>query len=256
MSMYLKSAAKVQVAMTEAEQAARVKLAACYRIFDYMGWTELIFNHISLRVPGPERLLLINPFGLHYREVTASNLVLINLQGETVRESAWAVNLAGFVIHSAVHAAQEEAHCVMHMHTTAGVAVSCLKAGLSPHNFYGYQLNGRVAYHDFEGRTVDAGERVRLVRNIGNKRVVMLRNHGLLTWGPSVEEAFFDLYMLQRACEVQIAAAAAGELHPIAASVLADGSRLSPPADHRRKCEDVFAAMQRLVDARDPSYRR
>ena len=256
MSMYLKSAAKVQVAMTEAEQAARIKLAACYRIFDYMGWTELIFNHISLRVPGPERLLLINPFGLHYREVTASNLVLINLHGETVRESAWAVNLAGFVIHSAVHGAQEEAHCVMHMHTTAGVAVSCLKAGLSPHNFYGYQLHGRVAYHDFEGRTVDEGERARLVRNIGDKRVVLLRNHGLLTWGPSVEEAFFDLYMLQRACEVQIAAAAAGELNHIAAGVLADSSRLSPPADHRRKCEDVFAAMQRLVDAKDASYRQ
>jgi ribulose-5-phosphate 4-epimerase/fuculose-1-phosphate aldolase len=256
MSTYLKSTASTSVAMTDAEHSARVKLAACYRIFDHLGWTELIFNHISLRVPGPERLLLINPFGLHYREVTASNLVLINLQGEAMRESPWPVNRAGFVIHSALHAAIDEAHCVMHTHTTAGVAVSCLKSGLSPHNFYGYQLNGRVAYHDFEGRTVDEGERTRLVRNVGDRRIVMLRNHGLLTWGPTVDEAFFDLYMLQRACEVQVASAAAGEINEIATEVLADGSRLSSQADNRRKCEDVFAALQRLMDAKDPSYRQ
>lgn len=256
MSTYLKSSAGVSVAMTDTEWEARVKLAACYRIFDHLGWTELIFNHISLRIPGEHRLLLINPFGLHYREVTASNLVLINLQGEAVRDSPWPVNRAGFVIHSAIHGAIDEAHCVMHTHTTAGVAVSCLKAGLSPHNFYGYQLNGRVTYHEFEGRTVDEGERERLVRNVGSKKVVMLRNHGLLTWGPTVDEAFFDLYMLQRACEVQLAAAAAGEVKEIAAAVLEDDSRLSSSADNRRKCEDVFSALQRMVDQKDPTYRQ
>jgi len=137
-----------------------VQLAACYRIFDMLGWTEMIFNHITLRVPGPavagfpSARFLINPFGLHYREVTASSLVLIDLEGNVLRESKWPVNRAGFVIHSAIHGAVPQAHCVMHTHTTNGVAVSCLKNGLSSDNFYGAMLHGRVAYHDLQGVTV------------------------------------------------------------------------------------------------------
>jgi ribulose-5-phosphate 4-epimerase/fuculose-1-phosphate aldolase len=148
-----------EVSMTEAERKARVELAACYRIFDMLGWTEAIFNHITLRVPGEEVRFLINPFGLHYSEITASNLVLIDIDGNPLRESRWPVNQAGFVIHSAIHGAIERAHCVMHTHTTQGCAVAGLKDGLSYDNFYGAMLYGLVAYHDFEGITVDPGER-------------------------------------------------------------------------------------------------
>jgi ribulose-5-phosphate 4-epimerase/fuculose-1-phosphate aldolase len=214
----------------------------------------MIFNHISLRVPGPEKTFLINPFGLHYREVTASNLVLIDIEGRPLRETSWPVNLAGFVIHSAVHQAIPEAHCVMHTHTTTGVAVASLKQGLSPDNFYGAQLHDRVAYHEFEGISVELGERERLVRSISNRRAVILRNHGLLSWGPSLPEAFLLLWTLQRACDVQIAASAAGALNPIRPEVFGRMVRDSGPGE-KRTCDDVFAAMQRIVDAKDPSYR-
>ncbi len=242
------------VPMSDAEREARVQLAAAYRIFDHLGWTEMIFNHITLRVPGPERLFLINPFGLHYREVTASNLVLIDIDGNLVRESHWPVNRAGFVIHSAVHGAIDRAHCVMHTHTTTGMAVACLKEGLSFTNFYAAQLHGCVAYHDFEGVTVDLDEQQRLVRDIGDKRAVILRNHGLATWGESLPEAFMWLWTLQRACDVQIASSAAGPLQPIRPEVFPQTVRESGP-NEPRLCEDVFAALVRRVDAIDRSYR-
>jgi len=164
------------------------------------------------------------------------------------------VNRAGFVIHSAIHASIPEAHCVMHTHTTSGMAVACLKDGLSPTNFYAAQLHGGVAYHEFEGITVEEGERARLVASIGAKRALILRNHGLLAWGPSLPEAFLTLWTLQRACDVQIAASSAGALNPIRDEVFAQTVRESGPGE-KRTCEDVFAAMQRLVDAKDPSYR-
>ena len=257
MTIYLQQSAaqrSAQFPVSEAERAARVQLAACYRVFDHLGWTELIFNHISLRVPGPEKAFLINPFGLHYREVTASSLVLIDIEGRPLRETKWPVNLAGFVIHSAIHEALPEAHCVMHTHTTTGLAVACLKDGLSPSNFYGAQLHGRVAYHDFEGITIEPDEKQRLVRSLGNKRALILRNHGLLAWGPSLPEAFLMLWTLQRACDVQIASSAAGALNPIRPEVFERMVRDSGPGE-KRTCDDVFAAMQRLVDAKDPSYR-
>ena len=243
-----------ELPVTPAEREARVQLAACYRIFNHLGWVEMIFNHITLRVPGPEKLFLINPFGLHYSEITASNLVLIDIEGNAVRESKWPVNKAGFVIHSAIHGAIPEAHCVMHTHTTTGMAVACQKDGLSPTNFYAAQLHGGVAYHDFEGITVDEGEKTRLVASIGSKRAVILRNHGLLAWGPSVAESYMTLWTLQRACDVQVAASSAGALNPIRSEVFAQTVRESGPGE-KRTCEDVFAAMQRLVDAKDPSYR-
>ena len=249
-----------EVPMTEAERKARVELAAAYRIFDMLGWVEMIFNHITVRVPGPavsspESLrFLINPFGLHYREVKASNLVLIDIEGNPVRETQWPVNRAGFVIHSALHAAIPHAHCVMHTHTTTGIAVACLEEGLSPNNFYGAMLVGRVAYHEFEGITVEPGEKERLVRDIGDKPAVILRNHGLLAWGPSVPEAFLMIWTLQRACDVQIAASRAGTVHPIRPEVFEQTVREGGPAE-KRTCEDAFAALQRKLDAIDPSYR-
>jgi ribulose-5-phosphate 4-epimerase/fuculose-1-phosphate aldolase len=256
MTIYMQTAARpVQdLPMTEAERKARVELAACYRIFDMLGWVEMIFNHITVRVPGAEVRFLINPFGLHYSEVTASNLVLIDIEGNPVRESDWPVNRAGFVIHSAIHGALKEAHCVMHTHTTTGVAVSCLKEGLSPHNFYGAMLHGRVAYHEFEGISVDPGERERLIRDLGDKPAMILRNHGLLAWGPSVPEAFLMLWTLQRACDVQIAASRAGEVNPIRPEVFEQTVRESGPAE-KRTCQDVFAALQRKLDSIDLSYR-
>jgi ribulose-5-phosphate 4-epimerase/fuculose-1-phosphate aldolase len=253
MTIYFDSTARKlpDFPVSEAERAARVELAACYRIFNHLGWTEMIFNHITLRVPGPEKLFLINPFGLHYSEITASSLVLIDVEGHPVRETQWPVNRAGFVIHSAIHQHVEHAHCVMHTHTTTGMAVACLKEGLSPTNFYAAQLHGKVAYHDFEGITVDEGEKVRMLKSIDGKPAVILRNHGLLAWGPSVPEAFMLLWTLQRACDVQIAAGSAGALNPIRDEVFAQTVRESGPGE-KRTCEDVFAAMRRLVEAKDP----
>jgi ribulose-5-phosphate 4-epimerase/fuculose-1-phosphate aldolase len=261
MTIYMQSAVRpLEVApMTEAERKARVELAAAYRIFAMLGWVEMIFNHITVRVPGPASSpdsvrFLINPFGLHYREIKASNLLLIDIEGNPLRPSDWPVNRAGFVIHSAIHAAIPKAHCVMHTHTTSGIAVACLKEGLSPHNFYGAMLHGRVAYHDFEGITVEEGEKERLVRDIADKPAVILRNHGLLAWGPSVPEAFLMMWTLQRACDVQIAASRAGEIHPIRPEVFPQTVRESGPGE-KRTCEDAFAALQRKLDAIDPSYR-
>jgi ribulose-5-phosphate 4-epimerase/fuculose-1-phosphate aldolase len=260
MTIYHQGAAKAarDLPMTKVEREARVQLAACYRIFNHPCWVEMIFNHITLRVPGPRSdepaLFLINPFGLHYSEITASSLLLIDIEGNPVRETKYPVNRAGFVIHSAIHGAVPDAHCVMHTHTTTGMAVACQKDGLSPTNFYAAQLHGGVAYHDFEGITVEEGEKTRLVASIGAKRAVILRNHGLLTWGPSVAEAYMTLWTLQRACDVQIAASSAGNLNPIRSDVFAQTVRESGPGE-KRTCDDVFAAMQRLVDAKDPSYR-
>jgi ribulose-5-phosphate 4-epimerase/fuculose-1-phosphate aldolase len=254
-SIYQTAARPVkELPMTEAERKARVQLAAAYRIFDMLDWTQLIFNHITLRVPGPEPRFLINPFGLRYGEITASSLLLIDLAGNALRETKWPVNRAGFIIHSAIHGAVPEAHCVMHTHTTTGSAVACLRDGLSPDNFYGAMLHGQVAYHDFEGVTTDPDEKGRLVRDIGDKKAVILRHHGLLSWGHDVPEAFLVLWTLQRACDVQIAAAAAGPVGRIPPEVLAKTVHQGGPAE-KRTCDDVFAAMQRMVDARDPSYR-
>src|SRR5689334_10749899 len=150
MSVYLQNAARVADApMTEGERKARVELAACYRIFDMLGWTEMIFNHITLRLPGPDRHFLINPFGFWYREVTASSLVKVDLDGNAVDAGSWPINRAGFVIHSAIHGARDDAHCIMHTHTTAGMAVACQRDGLAPENFYAALIHGQIAYHEF-----------------------------------------------------------------------------------------------------------
>jgi len=241
----------------DAEWLARVELAACYRIFDMLGWTEMIFNHITLRLPGPERHFLINPFGLWYREVTASNLVKVDIDGNAIGPAKWPINRAGFVIHSAIHAAREDAHCIMHTHTTAGMAVACQRGGLSSDNFYSVLLHNKVAYHDFEGETVRDEEKPRLVRSLGDKNILILRNHGLLTCGSTIPEAFLRIWHLQRACEIQCVARSMGSpLVEVSSEVLersaAYGHQLEPgePNDHK-----LFAALVRRVDASDQSYR-
>lgn len=244
---------RAPIPMTDAEWQLRVQLAGCYRVFDALGWTEAIFNHITLRVPGPERVFLINPFGLLYREVTASNLVAVDIDGHPVRPTEHAVNRAGFVTHSAIHGAIDGAHCVMHTHTTSGLAVACLEQGLSHDNFYGAQLTGRVAYHEFEGVTVNPDERSRMLASIGDKRCVILRNHGLLTWGGDIAEAFMWLWTLQRACDVQVAAASAGAIHPLSDAARAQCVREAGPMEPA-VCAAVYAAALRRVDAGDRPY--
>ena len=242
------------VPQTEAE--LRVQLAACYRVFHLLGWTELIYNHITVRIPGPERHFLINPFGLHYSEVKASNLVKIDLEGRVIGDSTWPVNPAGFVLHSAIHQGIEGAHCVMHTHTTAGCAVACSQTGLSMDNFYSAQLHDRVGYHDFEGITVHADEGPRVIRSIGQRPAVILRNHGLLAWGDTLPYTFAVLWTLQRACEIQVAGAALGPTLAIPEAVQRKASQDALQFDPRRGGgRDVFAALGRMVDRVDPSYR-
>jgi len=242
--------------MTDEERALRVQLAACYRVFHLLGWTELIYNHITVRIPGPERHFLINPFGLHYSEVKASNLVKIDLEGRVIGDSTWPVNPAGFVLHSAIHQGVDGAHCVMHTHTTAGCAVACSQAGLSMDNFYSAQLHDRVAYHDFEGITVHADEGPRVIRSIGQRPAVILRNHGLLAWGDTLPYTFAVLWTLQRACEIQVAGAALGPTLPIPEAVQRKASQDALQFDPRRGGgRDVFAALVRMVDRVDPTYR-
>jgi ribulose-5-phosphate 4-epimerase/fuculose-1-phosphate aldolase len=205
------------------EAAARRELAAGYRLFDHLGWTEAIFNHITLRVPSKDGTphYLINPFGLHYSEVTAANLVKIDVEGNDIDRTGRTVNRAGFVIHGAVHEARPDAHCVMHVHTTAGCAVSCKQSGLRHDNFYSAMLYGDVGYHAYEGVTTGLDERPRLVRSLGDNDHFILRNHGLLAVGGSVAQCFHRLWTLQRACEIQLASdAGAGPNVPIPVDVL------------------------------------
>ena len=242
------------------EWQARLQLAACYRLFDMLGWTELIYNHITLRVPesasGSERQFLINPFGLHYSEVTASNLVKINATGKILDGSSYPVNPAGFVIHSAIHEAIPDAHCVMHVHTTAGVAVACLQEGLGQDNFYSAQLHGRVAYHAFEGITVHADEGPRLVKHIGDRQAVILRNHGLLAWGETLPQTFAVLWTLNRACEIQLATRSMGQALEIQDEVARRCSQDALQFDPRHGAgQDVFDALVRKLNRIDTSYR-
>lgn len=243
------------------EWAARLQLAACYRIFAMLGWTEMIYNHITVRLPdsvsGDDKQFLINPFGLHYSEVTASNLVKINLKGNILDGSKFPVNPAGFVLHSTLHDGIDGAHCVMHTHTTAGVAVASLKDGLSQSNFYSAQLHDMVAYHDFEGITVHMEEGPRVLKSIGNKQAVILRNHGLVSWGSTLPEAFAILWTLQRACEIQMATLSMGQPLPVPEAVAAKCTRDSLQFDqqHGGAGVDVFDALTRQVDRIDDSYK-
>jgi ribulose-5-phosphate 4-epimerase/fuculose-1-phosphate aldolase len=249
-----------KAAMHPDEWAARVQLAACYRIFDMLGWTEMIYNHITVRLPdsvtGGQKQFLINPFGLHYSEVTASNLLKIDIQGNKLDDNPWPVNPAGFTIHAAIHDNVDGAHCVMHTHTTNGLAVASTQGGLAQNNFYSAQLHDLVAYHDFEGITVHAEEAPRLLASMGNKPLLILRNHGLLAAGPTLPLTLVRMWTLQRACDVQVTQAALGPAIPVTEAVARKTTHDSFQFDARFGAgQDVFDALVRRVDRIDDSYK-
>jgi ribulose-5-phosphate 4-epimerase/fuculose-1-phosphate aldolase len=243
--------------MEKTEQELRVELAACYRIFDYLGWTELIYNHITVKLPGNDHHFLINPYGLHYSEVTASNLVKVDIDGNIMEDTEYTVNPAGILIHTAVHGAREDVQCITHTHTDAGMAVACSTGGLRTDNFYSALLQNRVAYHDFEGLTVLDDEKPRLIANIGNRNLLILRNHGLLTCGRSIPEAFYNMWALQRSCEVQVACDATGKtIIPVSDEILAKAEQLMTIQSAGTPAGQLeFSALVRLIDKIDPSYK-
>jgi ribulose-5-phosphate 4-epimerase/fuculose-1-phosphate aldolase len=242
---------------SQVEWRQRVELAACYRLLAHFRMTDLIYTHSTVRVPGEPGHFLINPYGWRWEEITASSLVKINIEGEKVGPSPYPVNPAGFTIHSAVHMSRHDAACVIHTHTRAGMAVASLKEGLLPLNQMALQFYGRLGVHDYEGIALDLDERERIIGDLGDKRALLLRNHGLLTVGRNVAEAFQLMYYLNLCCEVQIAAQSTG-------------AELVMPS--RQVCEKVagqydqqnfddgelgleWAAHLRLLDKIDPSYR-
>jgi ribulose-5-phosphate 4-epimerase/fuculose-1-phosphate aldolase len=240
---------------TPEEWQVRVDLAAAYRLVAHFGWDDLIFTHLSARVPGPEHHFLINPYGMMFDEITASSLVKIDLDGKIVEESAYSVNSAGFTIHSAVHAAREDAHCVMHLHTIAGVAVSAQAEGLMPLNQTAMIVREDLAFHEYEGLALDLAERPRLVADLGEKSAMLLWNHGTLTLGKSVATAFLTMYFLERACAMQVASLTAGTaLHHPSESVQALVTR---QAKFGKGMVDELAwsALLRKIDRIDPSYK-
>ncbi len=241
---------------SDAEWQARQDLAACYRIFDLLGWSESIYNHISVRVPDTADAFLINPFGLLYSEVCASNLVKIDIDGNTLDGSKYPVNKAGFTQHAYFHRHLDWAHAICHVHTTATMAVCSLEGGLQPVNFYACNFIGKLAYHDFEGVTVRAEEGERLLANLADKRVLMLRNHGPVVLGHSLAEMFLTQWALQRACEIQVMTMSMGQPIHVAPEIV---------AVHQRDLSQVqlpggpgapdFAAWMRRIDTVDRTWR-
>ncbi len=241
---------------SDAEWRARQDLAACYRIFDHLGWSEWIYNHISLRVPGEDGAFLINPFGLLYDEVCASNLVKVDIDGKVLDASLHPINLAGFVQHSHFHRHLNWAHAICHVHTTATMAVSSVEGGLQPTNFYAAAFAGQMGYHDFEGITVRPEEGERLLANLGDKRVLMLRNHGPVVMGETIGEMLHTQWALQRACEVQLAAHALGKPVQVPAEVIAVHQRDIAKGMPAGAIGAVgFEAWKRQVDKLDRSWR-
>ncbi len=240
-----------------AEQQLRIQLAAAYRVADYLGWSELIYTHISVRVPGPEHHFLINPYGLSFDEVTASSLVKVTADGETVGQQVHKANKAGFIIHSAIHMARPDAQCVWHMHTLPGMAVAGQDEGLQPEHMYSHNFWNRLSYHEFEGPSMRLDERPRLVESLGEKnQAVILRNHGLLTVGRTIPEAFIRFWRLNRACEIQIAAQGAYLRLPTPAVCEASfqmGEEFLTEQAELGVLE--FEAILRKIDKKDSSYR-
>lgn len=244
----------LEAAAPPSERELRVDLAACYRLIALHGMDDTIYTHATARLPGPADHFLINPYGLAFDEITASSLVKIGLDGEKLEPSPWPVNPPGFVIHSAVHSGRPDAGCVVHTHTTAGMAVAATEKGLLPISQFALEFWNRLATHDYEGIATDLAERERLVRDLGPRDAMLLRNHGLLTVGRTVAEAFYLMYYLEQACRVQVAAQSTG-----------DALRLVGPnlAEHvARQCEigagkgeRLWRAMRRKLDRLDPSYR-
>ncbi len=246
----------IQLVPSEAE--LRVQLAAAYRLVEHFGWNESIYGHLTVRVPGPERHFLINPYGLRYGEVTASNLVKITLEGAIVGESEWSVNAAGYAIHGAIHAGAPDAHCVMHTHSPAGMAVAALECGLLPISLDATLFHGMVGYHAYEGAIVSEDEKARLVRDLGRNRALILRNHGLVTVGRTIPEALLYLHRLETACKTQVDALAMNSsLVHVPADVCEKSLREID--DFSTHVGDIgaleFTAFMRMLDQTDAGYR-
>jgi ribulose-5-phosphate 4-epimerase/fuculose-1-phosphate aldolase len=250
------AANSVRSRATPAEWEQRVNLAACYRLAAHYHWDDLIFTHISARVPGPEHHFLINPYGMLFDEITASSLVKIDLSGNKVMDSPYDINPAGFTIHSAIHAAREDAKCVLHLHSINGVAVSAQKHGLLPISQHSIFPLASLAYHDYEGVALRDDEKPRLVRDLGDKNFLMLRNHGLLTVAPSVPDAFLFMYLFEAACTIQVRAqTAGGELIYIDPRIVAGATEQAKQATHGAGGQLAWPGLLRKLDRLDPSFR-
>ena len=239
------------------EWQTRVDLAACYRLFHYYRMTDLIYNHISARIPGSHDRFLINAYGLMYDEICASNLVVVDTEGKVLRDpTGLGINPGGFTIHSAVHAARPDVFCVMHTHTPATVAVSCLQRGLMPLTQQAMRFTGRIATHAYEGIVFTDDERRRLIASLGNQRVMLLHNHGSLVCGRSIVEAFDIMYYLERACQAQIGAMAGNAELIECAPAVAEKVALQFARPNRESRVKHWPAMLRLLDRTDSSYRQ
>ena len=237
------------------EREARVALAACYRLIAHFGMDDLVYTHISARVPGRPDHYYINPYGMMFHEITASSLIEVDRDGNIVDDAGYPVNQAGVVIHGAIQAARPEIACVLHTHTRAGIAVSCLKDGLLFINQASLQFYGRLGYHDYEGVALDEDERPRLMRDLGGHAAMILRNHGLLTVGRTVPEAFSLMYYLEQCCSVQLdLMAAGGALNLLSEQVCRHGAQQLGGSPEPRGARE-WPALLRLLDAKDPSYR-
>jgi ribulose-5-phosphate 4-epimerase/fuculose-1-phosphate aldolase len=237
------------------ERDIRIDLAACYRLVALFGWDDLVFTHISARVPGEKEAFLINPYGMLFEEITASSLVKVDAHGEKLAPSDWPVNPAGFVIHSAVHAARHDVGCVLHVHTNAGVAVSAQREGLLPISQIATIAMSSLGYHDYEGIALRDDEKPRLVRDLGSNACLMLRNHGLLTVGATVGEAFVWMYSLQRACEVQLLAqSGGGPLVDVDPGILAGVKANIGVVTRGMGPSIAWPALRRKLDRLDRSY--
>lgn len=242
--------------VSESEWETRVNLAACYRLAAHYRMTDLIFTHISARIPGADEHFLINPYGLMFDEITASSLVEVDIDGAILQDTTGlGINMAGYVIHSAIHRARHDVHCVMHTHTRAGAAVSAQKNGLLPISQHAMRFYNQVAYHSYEGVALDMDEQTRLVRDLGDKNVMILRNHGLLTAGAAAREAFELMYYLEMSCQIQVDAMAGGaELNiptgAVCEKVVAQFNRPS----REGKTKD-WPALLRMLDRNDSSFR-
>jgi len=242
--------------VSEAEWQTRVDLAAAYRLVAMYGWDDLIFTHISARVPGADHHFLLNPYGMMFEEVTASSLVKIDLAGNKVMDSPNFINPAGFTIHSAVHEARADALCVMHLHTDYGIAVSAQKDGLLPISQQSMFPLASLAYHDYEGLALNEAEKPRLVNDLGEKQYLILRNHGLLTVGTSTAEAFLSMYILERACKIQILAqSGGGELHPVSDPIIDLTAKQLNAVTVGQGAALTWPGLLRKLDRVDPSYR-
>ncbi len=249
-------ASEVRSLVSQEEWATRVDLAACYRLVAHLGWDDLIFTHISARVPGSHDFL-INPYGLMFDEVTASNLVRVNLHGTKTLDSPYSINPAGYSIHSAIHEARDTAGCVLHLHTVAGVAVSAQKAGVLPISQQATFVMYSLAYHDYEGIALNPAEKQRLQQNLGQAHFLMLRNHGLLTVGRTIADAFMTMFTFQRTCEIQLLAQSGGaELTHVTPEVMGTVAGYLKAVTRGEGSALGWPALLRKMDRLDPGFRR